>query len=37
MKIEKKDYIAPEMKVIELEHSANLLQDSMDVEFINRD
>lgn len=33
---EKKKYIAPEMKVVELEHSANLLADSMGVEFIDR-
>lgn len=33
---EKKEYIAPEMKVVELDNSTDLLSDSMDVEFIER-
>ena len=33
---EKREYIAPEMKVVELDHSADLLSESMEVEFIER-
>ena len=33
---EKKEYIAPEMKVVELDNSTDLLSNSMDVEFIER-
>ena len=33
----KKTYVAPEMKVVELDHSTTLLADSMGIEFINRD
>jgi hypothetical protein len=36
---EKKEYIAPEMKIVALEHPANLLQDSngMGIGIIPRD
>jgi hypothetical protein len=33
----KKPYIAPEMKVVELEHSANLLQESLGITIIPRE
>lgn len=33
---EKKEYMAPEMRIVELEHSTNLLSESMEVEFIER-
>jgi hypothetical protein len=33
----KKTYVAPEMKVVELDYSTTLLADSMGIEFINRD
>lgn len=33
---EKKEYIAPEMKVVELEHSTALMYNSIPVELIDR-
>lgn len=35
--MEKKEYIAPEMKVLDLKPSANLLQESMGIGIIPRD
>lgn len=33
---EKKEYVSPKMMVVELASSANLLQNSLDVEIVDR-